>query len=80
MVADDIMGDRGSVLPVKVLRTDSNRFFVYDGLTSQIISINAEQSMDEINEEHLAEKVIPQLLEQGILTRGERPCLLAGLL
>lgn len=72
MVADDIMRYRGSVLPVKVLRTDSNRFFVYDGLTSQIISINAEQSMDGINEEHLTEKVIPQLLEQGILTKGER--------
>ena len=72
MEADNIMRYKEGVVPVKVFRTDSGKIFVYDGLTSRIISINVGRFMDGVNEENLTEIVIPKLLERGILKKGKR--------
>lgn len=56
----------------KVIQTDSGRLFVYDGLTSQIISIGLKRSLSGEISESLEEEIIRALFQQGLLSARER--------
>ena len=56
----------------KVIHTDSSRLFVYDGLTSRIISIDLKRSLSGKISESLEEKIIHALHQQGLLSAEER--------
>ena len=55
----------------KLIRTDSGRLFVYDGLTNKIISIDYGGSSQK-NISELSKEIFPELLRRGFLQAGRR--------
>ena len=51
----------------KIIRTDSGKIFVYDGLTSKIISIDCEESSRKKNLSELSKEIFPELFRRGLL-------------
>lgn len=55
----------------KLIRTDSGRLFVYDGLTNKIISIDCGESSQK-NLSELSKEIFPELLQIGLLQMERR--------
>lgn len=56
----------------KVIQTDSGRLFVYDGLTSRIISVGLKKALREKISEALESEIIFAVSRQGLLLAGKR--------
>lgn len=56
----------------KLIRTDSGKFFVYDGLTNKIISIEYGASVCKKILSKLSKEIFPELFRRGLLQKGQR--------
>ena len=56
----------------KLIRTDSGKLFIYDGLTNKIISIDYGKAALKKNLSELSKEIFPELLQCGLLQNKRR--------